>query len=105
MLPEIMNHIYSYCEGASNKIMKQHIQYANDFETGVIGLSKINRHYGFKTFNENRLEKAISCRCNVCKVILWPEEYKRNINYYGQRMCSRQCLLEYEVALSLVHMY
>lgn len=105
MLPEIINHIFSYCEGATNKIMKQHIKYAKYFETGIIGLSRLNRQYGFRRFNKNRLSRALISDCPVCKVVLWPEEYKRNINYQGERMCSRQCLLEYEVALSLVHMY
>ena len=105
MLPEIMNHIFSYAEGPTNKIMKQHINYANEFETGVIGLSRLNRDYGFRTFKKNRLSRALISDCPVCKVILWPEEYKRNINYQGERMCSRRCLLEYEVALALLHMY
>jgi hypothetical protein len=105
MLPELMNHIFSYCEGPTNKIIKQYIKYSLGFQIGVIGVLRINQHYGFKTFNKNRLSRAISCTCPVCKSILWPAEYKRNINYKGERMCSRQCLLEYEVALSLVHMY
>jgi len=103
MLPEVMNHIFSYCQGATNKIMKQHIKYSHGFETGVIGLTRLNRHYGFKTFNKKRLTRAITCMCPVCKVILWPEEYKKNINYYGERLCSRQCLLEYEVAISRMY--
>ena len=105
MLPqEIINHIFCYCQGSTNKIMKKHILKTCEFETGVIGLLRLNRDYGFKHLNYKRLNKAIIYRCPVCKVNLWSIEYKRNINYEGQRMCSRTCLLEYQVALSMIHM-
>ncbi len=105
MLPqEMINHIFLYCQGSTNKIMKNHILNAYDFETGVIGLSRLNKLYGFKHLNYARLNKAIIYRCPVCKVNLWPIEYKRNIIYEGERMCSRTCLLEYQVALSMIHM-
>ena len=101
--PEIINHIFSYCQGYTNQIMKQHIKYAKHFETGVIGLFRLNRDYGFKHFNIKHLHQAISCRCSSCKITLWPNEYKRNINYDGQKMCSRSCLIEYQVLLSMNH--
>ena len=101
---EIINHIFSYCQGSTNKMMKKHILKAYEFETGVIGLSRLNRDYGFKNLNYKRLNKAIIYRCPVCKVNLWPIEYKRNINHEGQRMCSRACLIEYQVAYSMIHM-
>jgi hypothetical protein len=105
MLPqEMINHIFSYCQGSTNKIMKQHIKYSKDFETGVIGLFRLNRDYGFKQFDKKRLNQAILYCCPVCKVNLWCIEYKRNINYEGLRMCSRSCLIEYQVALSMIHM-
>jgi len=105
MLPqEMINHIFSYCQGSTNWIIKKHILKAHEFETGVIGLSCLNRDYGFKHLNYKRLNKAMIYRCPVCKVNLWPNEYKRNIIYEGERMCSRTCLLEYQVAISMIHM-
>ena len=105
MLPlEMVNYIFSYCQGSTNKLMKQHIKYSKEFETGVIGLFRLNRDYGFKQFDKNRLKQAFVYCCPVCKVNLWSIEYKRNINYDGQRMCSRSCLIEYQVALSMIHM-
>lgn len=104
MLKEIINHIFSYCQGSTNQIMKKHILKAYEFETGVIGLLRLNRDYGFKCLIYKRLNQAITYRCPVCKVNLWPIEYKRNIIYEGNRMCSRTCLLEYQVALSMIHM-
>jgi hypothetical protein len=104
MLPEIINHIFSYCQGSTNQIMKIYIANAHEFETGVIGLFHLNRDYGFKHLNYGRLNKAIIYRCPVCKVNLWSMEYKKNINYDGERMCSRSCLIEYQVAISMIHM-
>ena len=104
MLPqEMVNHIFSYCQGSTNKIMKKHILKVYEFETGVIGLSRLNRDYGFKHLNYKRLNNAIIYRCPACNVNLWPCEYKRYINYDGERMCSRDCLIEYQVAFSMIH--
>jgi hypothetical protein len=100
---EIVNCIFSYCQGSTNKIMKTHILKTHEFETGVVGLSRLNRDYGFKHLNYRRLNKAIIYRCPACNVNLWPYEYKRNINYEGQQMCSRSCLIEYQVAFSMIH--
>jgi hypothetical protein len=101
---EIINHIFSYCQGRTNKIMKRYIYYASDMETGVIGLNRLNNDYGFKIFNKDKLNQALWYCCPVCKINLWPIEYKRNINYEGHRMCSRQCLLQYESAISMMHL-
>ena len=101
---EIINHIFSYCQGRTNKIMKRHIHYSKEMETGVIGLKRLNNDYGFKIFDKDKLNKALWYCCPVCKINLWPIEYKRNINYEGDRMCSRQCLLQYESAISMMHL-
>ena len=101
---EIINHIFSYCQGSTNQLMKHHIQYTYEFETGILGLFRLNRDYGFTHFNKKQLMQAIEYCCPVCKVNLWSIEYKRNIIYEGQRMCSRSCLIEYQVALSMIHM-
>ena len=98
--PEIVNHIFSYCQGATNRIMKQHIKHADDFETGVIGLKRINRDYGFNHFQNRRLKIAFIARCYTCRIMLWPCEYKKNINYDGNRMCSRACFIDYETVIS-----
>jgi hypothetical protein len=84
--------------------MKKHIYTAHEFDTGVLGLLRLNRDYGFKVLNYRKLHNALIYRCPVCKVNLWPCEYKKNISYEGNRMCSRSCLIEYQVALSMIHM-
>ena len=103
MLPvlpnEIINHIFCYCQSSTNKIIKDYIKSTYEYCTGVIGLYRLNRDYGFKHFNKKILNSAIICCCTVCKINLWPCEYKKNINFMGNRMCSRRCLLEYEMLL------
>jgi hypothetical protein len=84
--------------------MKKHIYTAHEFDTGVLGLLRLNRDYGFKVLNYRKLNNALIYRCPVCKVNLWPCEYKKNISYEGNLMCSRSCLIEYQVALSMIHM-
>jgi hypothetical protein len=104
MLPEIVNHIFCYVQGSTNIIMKEYIKYSRNFATGVIGLTRFNRQYGFVHFNKKKLMHAMTYNCPVCKINLWSDEYKQNINYQGTRMCSRSCLIEYEVAISMLHM-
>ena len=102
--PEIINHIFCYCQGSTNKTMKQYIHYALELQTGIIGLKRINKQYGFIHLNINRLDNAICHRCPVCKHTLLSNQYVENINYDGQRMCSYSCLDEYEAAMTLLHM-
>jgi hypothetical protein len=101
---EIINHIFSYCQGRTNKIMKQYIRYSREMDTGVIGLNRLNKDYGFKIFDKKKLNQAIWYCCPVCKITLWPSEYKKNITYEGQRMCSRHCLLIYESAMTMMNL-
>jgi hypothetical protein len=54
---EIINHIFSYCQGRTNKIMKQYIHYSKELETGVIGLNRMNKDYGFKLFDKNMTDE------------------------------------------------
>jgi hypothetical protein len=105
MLPdELINHIFSYCQGSTNILVKRYIQHSNDLHTGLGGLFKLNKQYGFKRINVKRLKSAICYRCPVCHIQLWANQYKKNINYQGQRICSKECLLEYESAISLLHL-
>lgn len=102
--PEIINHIFCYCEGSTNKTIKKYIDYSLELETGMIGLKRINSQYGFVHLNITRLDHAICYRCPVCKNNLWSNQYIQNINYQGQRMCSYTCLNEYEAAMTLLIM-
>ena len=105
MLPdELINYIFSYCQGSTNILVKRYIQHSKDLHTGLGGLFKLNKQYGFKRINIKRLKSAICYRCPVCHFQLWANQYKKNINYQGQRICSKECLIEYESAISLLHL-
>jgi len=67
MLPdELINHIFSYCQGSTNILVKRYIQHSKDLHTGLGGLFKLNKQYGFKRINIKRLKSAICYRCPVC---------------------------------------
>ena len=69
MLPnEISNHICSYIEGPTNKIMK-------DLYFDPIICLKLNRKYNFKHIDIKRLLIAINEKCPHCLNRLNPEEY------------------------------
>ena len=102
--PEIINHIFCYCQGSTNQIMKQCIEFSNPIDRGIIGVKRINLQYGFIHLNITRLIDTICYRCPVCKNRLLPNQWIQNINYEEQRMCSYSCLNEYEAAMTLVHM-
>ena len=66
---EISNHICSYIEGSTNKIIKD-ICYWN-----VLDLLRINKKYKYTHININRLLNVINIRCPNCINRLTPEEY------------------------------
>ena len=73
MLPdEISNHICSYIEGPTNKIIK-------DLYFEPIKCLKLNRKYNFKHINIPRLLKAINEKCPHCLNRLSSEEYLNKI--------------------------
>jgi len=83
MLPdEISNHICSYIEGPTNKIMK-------DLYFHPIKCLKLNRKYNFKHINIQRLLNAINEKCPHCLNRLNPEEY-----IHKSKLCF-DCLEKY----------
>jgi len=94
--PEIINHIYSYVQSATNEIMKQHFHDIYDFEYTPTGMLHLNSQYGFKQFDYHTFSNAYDYRCDLCNANLWPDEYRRNILCNDARFCSRKCKNEYE---------
>ena len=66
---EISNHICSYIEGSTNKIIKD-ICYWNGLD-----LLRINKKYRYNHININRLLNVINIRCPYCINRLTPEEF------------------------------
>ena len=96
--PEIVNHIYSYIQSATNQIMKKYFQEIFQFEYTPIDMLYSNRQYGFKRFNIDKYIEAYYLRCPFCNGNFWPDEYKRKILNNNLRFCSRKCSLEYDIA-------
>jgi len=65
---EISNHICSYIESPTNKLIR-------DLYFDPIACLKINRKYNFKHVNIDRLLKAIHTKCPHCSNRINPQEY------------------------------
>lgn len=56
---EIVNYIFRYCQGSTNKIMKQHIQNINDLNKNentnedVYSILQLNMDFGYIFFHYN----------------------------------------------------
>ena len=56
---EIVNHIFRYCQGATNKIMKEHIQNINSLNKNenanetVYSILQLNMDFGYLYFHYN----------------------------------------------------
>ena len=72
---ELMNHIFSYCEGSANKIMKEHINlidiykdpYYHD-ETHLINILRLMEYYGHTYFEKEKFHSRFY-RCINCSRI------------------------------------
>lgn len=53
MLPEIMNHIFRYCQGSTNQIMKQHIKNIKSLNENedLYSILQLNMDYGYIHFH------------------------------------------------------
>ena len=58
MLPEIMNHIFKYCQGSTNQIMKQHIKNIKSlnenedlYTIDLYTILQLNMDYGYIHFH------------------------------------------------------
>jgi hypothetical protein len=104
LLPlEIINHIFSYCEGSCNQIMKKHCSLVEYYDSSYIYkqdhllfILKANRRLGFKHFNEKRYRNAYYYTCDYCNCYLTTENYTK---YYFEnlRFCSDNCEYLYDV--------
>lgn len=60
MLPiELVNYIFQYCQGSTNKIMKEHIHNIEELnknentEESVYSILELNMNFGYIMFNYN----------------------------------------------------
>ena len=102
---EIINIIFSYMQGSSNKIMKKHISdvepyykencrlslYPHSKERHLRIMMQISNAYGFKQFNSRKFKRAYY-RCDGCFEVL----SKDIIEDRGHKFCSEFCMIIFD---------
>jgi hypothetical protein len=88
---EMVNTIFSYCQGATNTIMKQHIKdllsirMKQELEEMMLCILKLNKDYHFIHYNHDRF---ISYHyCTNCNEFLTVKERLRPVIVYGNIIC------------------
>jgi hypothetical protein len=87
--PEMINYIFTYCQGPTNQIMKEFIRNVKSYgdiptTENMLYILEMNKEYGFIQYNNIRFEFAYYYKCLHCKGYLTPHEYKyRYIYKYG----------------------
>jgi len=90
---EIINIIYSYCQGATNQIMKTHILNVasmNEFikiEKLMIYILKKNKEYNYRHYDNNRFLNTYYDHCSYCKRYLSIYDFLNPIYSYGVKIC------------------
>jgi len=90
---EIVNHIFSYCQGRTNKIMKDHFVsienvYYNEYivSSRLKYILQIMELYGHKHFNKERFYSRYYS-CVNCRRIGISQPYIE----FGEKFCSSYC--------------
>ena len=87
--PEMINYIFSYSQGATNQIIKSHIENKNSVsdEIEFLGLMKLNKEYNFKHYNHDRFMFAYFEYCSLCGQYLNVYEYLHPVYAYQDIIC------------------
>ena len=96
---EMINYIFSFCQGSTNQIMKQHykiIEEYNDSSDNLLFILITNKRLGYKYFNARRYRNAYYYTCDYCNCYLTMDNYTK---YYFEnlRFCSDRCEYLYDV--------
>ena len=89
---EILNHIFKYCQGRTNKIMKEHINTVKVYkepycdETNLIHILHLMENYGHTYFEKNKFHSRFY-RCINCNRIGSRDPYI----VFGELFCSEVC--------------
>ena len=98
---ELINYIFTYCQGNTNQIMKQHYKLIEEYVSSYDGHNHLlfilitNKRLGFKHFNARRYRNAYYYTCDYCNCYL-TDNYTK---YYFEnlRFCSDRCEYLYDV--------
>lgn len=95
---EVINHIFIYCQGRTNQIMKQHIylvdQYKDPYycdETHLINILRLMEYYGHIYFNNEKFHSRFY-RCLNCNRIGYIEPQIE----FGEKFCSNICADQFD---------
>ena len=90
---EMVNIIFSYCQSATNVIMKDYLKQIDElrcFEfstSSIFRILKKNKEYTYKTYNHDRFICAYYYTCTRCNEYLTVKEYLRPAVVYGSIIC------------------
>ena len=96
---EIVNHIFIYCQGSTNKIMKDHInsveeykdKYYNCKEYHLIHILDLMAFYGHTYFDKKKFH-SIFYRCTNCNRIGYTPPHIE----FGEKFCSLTCADQFD---------
>jgi hypothetical protein len=90
---EVMNHIFSYCQGRTNQIMKDHIysvdRYKDPYysnENHLINILRLMEYYGHIYFNKEKFDSRFY-RCLNCNRV----GYSLPQIEFGEKFCNSYC--------------
>ena len=93
---EIINYIFTFSQGSTNKIMKTHFKDIEPYNDGIsldqhlIYILITTQTLGFKLFNKKTFKNAYYYVCDYCKSYISFDNYN---SYYFEhlRFCSENC--------------
>lgn len=97
--PEIVNHIFSYCESRTNQIMKEHIETVDEYkdrysyckELHLIHILDLMAFYGHIYFDKKKFHSRFY-RCMNCSRI----GYAEPLIEFGEKFCSFACADQFD---------
>ena len=95
---EVVNHIFRYCQGSTNQIMKQHIYLVDRYkdpyypdETHLINILRLMEYYGHVYFKKEKFHSRFY-RCINCNRVGYAEPYIE----FGETFCSYTCADQFD---------
>lgn len=95
---EVMNHIFIYCQGSTNQIMKHHIysvhRYKDPYycdETHLINILRLMKYYGHTYFDKENFHSRFYHCINCNRVGYYPPCIE-----FGEKFCSNACADQFD---------
>jgi len=103
---EIINFIFSFCQGSTNEIMKNHFKEIEKYNNGsslddhLIYILFTNQELGFIHFNEYKYNRAYYKKCDYCNCYV---AFDTELTYQFENLqfCNEWC----EYRFDIEHLY